>query len=117
MLPDQLLHLPQRNLAPIDVAFVRHSSFEKLPHLVAFARAAELGSFTAAALKLGISQAAVSQRIALLERRLGLGLLLFDRRSGRGRLTEAGDCLLEYAAKILALHAEAVPALDRRAGL
>jgi DNA-binding transcriptional LysR family regulator len=36
----------------------------ELPHLAAFARAAELGSFTAAASTLGISRAALSRRSA-----------------------------------------------------
>jgi regulatory helix-turn-helix LysR family protein len=46
----------------------------ELPHLGTFARAAELGSFTAAAVELGGSQAAVSQRIAALERQLKVSL-------------------------------------------
>lgn len=45
--------------------------------------------FTAAAVSLGISQAAVSQRISLLEKDLGTGL--FDRHAGRIQLTEAGQ--------------------------
>lgn len=52
-----------------------------------FAACAERGSFTAAADQLGLTQAAVSQRIAQLEERLGV--LLFLRRP-RLRLTKAG---------------------------
>jgi LysR family transcriptional regulator, glycine cleavage system transcriptional activator len=52
-----------------------------------FAACAERGSFTAAAEELGLTQAAVSQRIAQLEERLGLPLFV---RRPRLRLTEAG---------------------------
>ncbi|QDV37556.1 LysR family transcriptional regulator [Tautonia plasticadhaerens] len=78
---------------------------DELPHLGTFARVAERGSFTAAALDLGITQAAVSQRIALLER--GLRVSLFDRRAGRIALTEAGHRLYDYARRILDLHEQA----------
>ncbi len=77
----------------------------ELPHLATFARAAERGSFTDAAADLGVSQAAVSQRIATLERALRVSL--FDRRAGRIALTEAGERLYEIARKILDLHEEA----------
>ena len=39
-------------------------SYAQLPHLETFAEAAQAGSFTAAARALGLTQAAVSQRIA-----------------------------------------------------
>jgi LysR family transcriptional regulator, glycine cleavage system transcriptional activator len=52
-----------------------------------FAACAERGSFTAAAEELGLTQAAVSQRIAQLEQRLGTPLFI---RRPRLRLTEAG---------------------------
>ena len=68
-------------------------------------RAAERGSFTAVAADLGITQAAVSQRIAVLEKELRVSL--FDRRAGRIPLTEAGRRLYEYARKILNLHDQA----------
>jgi LysR family transcriptional regulator, low CO2-responsive transcriptional regulator len=81
----------------------------ELPHLGTFIKAAELGGFTAAAGDLGITQAAVSQRIALLEKRLQISL--FERRVGRTCLTEAGRRLYEYGRKILDLHKEASEAL------
>jgi len=65
--------------------------FEQLPHLETFANAAELSSFTAAARALGLTQAAVSQRIHALEQVLGVSV--FDRRGGRILLTEAGQRL------------------------
>src|SRR4051812_18200946 len=77
----------------------------ELPHLSTFARAAEQGSFTAAASALGITQAAVSQRIATLEGELRVSL--FDRRAGRITLTEAGQRLYRFARQILDLHEEA----------
>lgn len=77
----------------------------ELPNLETFSRVAEAGSFTAAAESLGISQAAVSQRISLLEKDLGTGL--FDRHAGRIQLTETGRQLYNYAQKILKLHEQA----------
>ena len=81
------------------------SGLAELPHLSTFARAAEQGSFTAAAADLGITQAAVSQRIAVLEGELRVSL--FDRRAGRIALTEAGRRLYPFARRILDLHEEA----------
>jgi LysR family transcriptional regulator, low CO2-responsive transcriptional regulator len=79
---------------------------DQLPHLETFAEAAESGSFTAAARALGLTQAAVSQRIQALEQLLGVPL--FERHGGRVLLTEAGRRLHEYARRILALHSEAL---------
>ncbi len=79
--------------------------FLELPHLATFAMAAERGGFTAAASELGISQAAVSQRMAELERRLRVSL--FHRRAGGVSLSEAGQGLYPYARKILDLHQQA----------
>src|SRR5262249_34106631 len=77
----------------------------ELPHLSTFVRAAEQGSFTAAATDLGISQAAVSQRIATLEKEIRASL--FNRRAGRITLTESGERLYKLARRILDLHSEA----------
>jgi DNA-binding transcriptional LysR family regulator len=77
----------------------------QLPHLETFARAAELGSFTAAARALRLTQAAVSQRIAALEQELGVPL--FRRTGGRVVLTDAGRRLYSFAQRILELHREA----------
>lgn len=57
----------------------------------AFEAAARHGSFTRAAVELGMTQAAVSYQIKLLEERLGLPL--FQRLSRRVALTEAGERL------------------------
>lgn len=76
-----------------------------LPYLQTFSKAAELSSFTRAAKVLGLSQAAVSQRIQALEKTLRKGL--FQRRGGRVMLTEAGQTLYACAQRILAIHQEA----------
>ena len=81
------------------------SGLAELPHLPTFVRAAERGSFTAAASDLGVTQAAVSQRIAILEKELRVSL--FDRRSPKITLTDAGQRLYEYARQILNLHEQA----------
>jgi LysR family transcriptional regulator, low CO2-responsive transcriptional regulator len=52
-----------------------------------------------------ITQAAVSQRIAVLEKALRVSL--FNRRAGRISLTEAGQRLYRYARQILDLHGQA----------
>eukprot|EP01032_Pedospumella_encystans_P005491 gene5491-6525_t len=54
---------------------------------------AQQGSFTAAALRLNVSKAAMSQRIAELERAAGASLVQRTTRSVR--LTEAGQRLVE----------------------
>jgi DNA-binding transcriptional LysR family regulator len=82
-----------------------HIGGDELPHLTTFSVAAELSSFTKAAKALGLTQAAVSQRIQSLERSLDTSL--FDRRGGRVTLTEAGRTLYDAAQRILALHREA----------
>jgi len=81
------------------------SGLAELPHLSTFVRAAEQGSFTAVAVDLDITQAAVSQRIAVLEKELRVSL--FDRRAGKNTLTEAGQRLYRYARRILDLHEQA----------
>ena len=80
-------------------------SDEQLPHLETFSKAAELSSFTAAAKALGLTQAAVSQRIQGLEKSLDRSL--FDRRGGRVLLTDAGRTLYAFAQRIADLHREA----------
>jgi molybdate transport repressor ModE-like protein len=64
-----------------------------------FKTVAAKGSFTIAAKELGISQPAVSQNIAELEK--SLGTELFIRSRGSVTLTASGNSFLEYASKIL----------------
>src|SRR4029453_8060754 len=84
---------------------MRHMDVDQLPYLETFAKAAELSSFTAAAHALGLTQAAVSQRIQALERELGTPL--FRRAGGKVLLTDAGRRLHPLAEQILSLHQEA----------
>src|SRR5271165_3562587 len=70
----------------------------------------ELGSFARAATKLGRSQSAVSMQLKKLEQQAGRPLF---RRNGRGLVpTEAGDALLAYARRIVALNDEAAASLE-----
>ncbi|RRD20608.1 LysR family transcriptional regulator [Brucellaceae bacterium VT-16-1752] len=69
----------------------------------------DLGSFARAALHLGRSQSAVSMQLKRLEEQAGHALFY---RRGRGLVpTEAGDTLLSYARRIVAMHDEAAMAL------
>lgn len=68
--------------------------------LRAFVTVARERSFTAAALTLHLSQSAVSQQVAALERELGATLL--NRAGRRVSLTAAGAALLERAEPLLA---------------
>jgi DNA-binding transcriptional LysR family regulator len=85
---------------------------DQLPHLETFSKAAELSNFSAAAKTLGLTQAAVSQRIQALERILDVPL--FRRQGGRVLLTEAGQRLYDYGERILALHREARQEITHR---
>lgn len=66
------------------------------PHVHALGVIAQGGSFTLAAQRLGLSKAAVSQRMAELERAVGVPLLARTTRSVR--LTEAGKQLVDETA-------------------
>jgi DNA-binding transcriptional LysR family regulator len=69
----------------------------------------ELGGMNRAAERVGRSQSAVSQQIRKLEEKIGQDVF---RKQGRGLiLTEAGELLLKYARRMLALNDEAVTAL------
>src|SRR5690606_15910212 len=73
---------------------------EHLVDLGVFARVVELGSFTAAAERSGIAKSAVSRRVALLERRLGVQLL--RRTTRRLAVTTEGARYYEHCAQVLA---------------
>jgi DNA-binding transcriptional LysR family regulator len=75
-----------------------------------FLAVAEERSFSRAASRLHRTQPAVSQAIAKLEGEIGE--VLFDRSSRDGTLTDAGEVLREYAAKMLNLRSEASGALS-----
>lgn len=70
-----------------------------------FVTVAEEKSFTKAANRLAVSQPAVSQNVAELEK--GLGIRLFDRMKGETVLTPEGGIFMKYALKSLELSASA----------
>lgn len=73
----------------------------------------ELKSFARAASQLGRSQSAISMQLKKLEEQAGRRLF---RRHGRGLVpTEAGDALLAYARRIIALNDEAASSLGAAA--
>ena len=72
---------------------------DRLTGLMAFARAASLGSYTAAARALGISPSAVSKSVQRLEQQLGLSL--FTRTTRSLTLTAEGRDLHERALRLL----------------
>ncbi|MEU6900324.1 LysR family transcriptional regulator [Streptomyces virginiae] len=76
-----------------------------------FVSCARLGSFSRAAAALGYSQPALSQQLRKLERSVGQPLL---HRTATGvSPTKAGEALLPYAERILALSAQALTATRR----
>ncbi|RJS95020.1 LysR family transcriptional regulator [Salinisphaera sp. Q1T1-3] len=82
----------------------------RIDALLAFVAVAETGSFGAAALRLHLSQPAVSKRLAGLEARLGHRLL--DRTGREVDLTEAGQAYLPHARQTIAALADGDRALD-----
>lgn len=74
-------------------------ALDRLTGLIAFARAASLGSFTAAARSLSVSPSAVSKSIQRLETRLGVSL--FTRTTRALALTPEGHELHERALRLL----------------
>lgn len=88
---------------------------ESLANLESFVRSAELGGFSAAARRLGLTPAAVSRNVATLEK--NLGVRLFQRSTRKLTLTEAGERFLgEIGNNLDALQAAiAVMSADRDA--
>ncbi|OQP86400.1 LysR family transcriptional regulator [Rhizobium rhizosphaerae] len=83
--------------------------------LETFIWAARLSSFSAAAERLHTTQASVSNRIAALERELGVTLFTRDVRCVN--LTQAGRLALEHAEKIVSLTGEFRQTVSRREAL
>ena len=73
------------------------------------------GSFSAAAEALHLSQSAVSQQIAALEREVGMPLL--ERTSGGPKLTPAGKALMDHGDAVITRLEEAERELAQIAGL
>lgn len=86
----------------------------EIRQLRAFIAIAEAGTFTAGALRVHITQAAISMQIRQLENELGARL--FIRAPRRVMLTEAGEQLLQRARHILRDHDAAVDEIAELAG-
>jgi DNA-binding transcriptional LysR family regulator len=85
-----------------------------LRRLEVFARVAELGSFSRAAEALFLTQPTVSEHVRALEDELGVALL--DRLGRVTAPTRAGQLLLGYAQRLLALARETRQAMDEFQG-
>lgn len=72
---------------------------ERLTGLIAFARTASLGSYTAAARALSVSPSAVSKSVQRLEEHFGLKL--FSRTTRSLTLTPEGRDLYERALRVI----------------
>ena len=83
---------------------------QQLSHLDAFVRAADAGSFSAAARQLGITPAAVSKNVARLETQLGVRL--FQRSTRQLTLTEGGERLLQEVRGALTTLADATQGIS-----
>jgi DNA-binding transcriptional LysR family regulator len=83
-----------------------------LDHLHTLSQVIALGSFSAAAAQINLTQPAVSLQIRQLERRVGLRLV--ERVGRRAMPTEAGRELLSHAKRIEAALAEALEAMAHR---
>jgi DNA-binding transcriptional LysR family regulator len=81
--------------------------------LTTFLEVAKSASFSRAGKKVFLSQPAVSAQVRQLE--LEYGTKLFDRVGKKVRLTSAGDALLEFAERLLALRNESLRALADQA--
>ncbi|MFP4657555.1 MAG: LysR substrate-binding domain-containing protein [Desulfonatronovibrionaceae bacterium] len=76
-----------------------------------FKAVAECRNFTGAALRMSLTQSAVSAQVRRLEELLGQRL--FERNSKRVILTESGATLMDYASRILELHDSALEKMGR----
>lgn len=85
---------------------MRHLNLDQLQ---AFVQVVESGSFSAAAKRLNLTQPAVSLQVRELERRLGVRLI--ERVGRRALPSAAGTDLLEHAARIDTVVAEALDAV------
>jgi DNA-binding transcriptional LysR family regulator len=86
----------------------------EIRQLRAFIAIAELGTFTAAAQRVHVTQAAISMQIRQLETELGARL--FVRAPRHVMLTEAGEQLLQRARQILRDHDAAIDEIAELAG-
>jgi len=78
---------------------------DRLSEMEAFVRVVDLGGFTDAARKMGVSKSAVSKHVSALEARLGARLL--NRTTRRVNPTEIGLAYYDRAARVIAEASEA----------
>ncbi|WP_101760012.1 LysR family transcriptional regulator [Oceanicoccus sp. KOV_DT_Chl] len=71
-----------------------------LNELIVFAKVVDCGSFSEAAIQLGMTKSSVSKKIALLEKSLGAKLL--QRTTRKIGITELGKDIYQHSAKIIA---------------
>lgn len=107
--------MPERRPAA-EAAFANSIGSDMLdPRLLrSFVTIADTGSFVQAAERLNMTQSTISQQLARLEE--AVGQLLVDRTARPVQPTAAGERLLGYARRILALQQEAQTALGDPAG-
>jgi len=86
----------------------------ELRHLRVFLAVIEAGAQARAARVLGISQSTATETISALER--VLGVTLFRKQSRRSTLTPAGEALVPYAKRALALTSEILSEVARVSG-
>jgi DNA-binding transcriptional LysR family regulator len=87
---------------------------ETLANLESFIRSAECGGFSAAARRLGLTPAAVSRNVAMLER--NLGVRLFQRSTRSLTLTEDGERFLASVAGSMESIQSAIAGVATHAG-
>ena len=88
----------------------------ELRHLRAFVAIADTGHYGRAAASLKLTQPAITQRIQVLERELGVQL--FNRSAREVSLTPAGDALIDHARALVQIEDRALAALrDHQAGI
>ena len=73
---------------------------ESVKDMIMVIEVADTGSFSQAGARLGVSKSTISQRVAQLERRLGLGL--FNRSTRHVSLTGNGQVYLEHCRRVRA---------------
>lgn len=98
------------NRPGVNVIHPVRRAIPSLSAITVFEAAARLGSFTAAARELGVTQAAVSRRIRGLEE--GIGAPLFERAHRELVPTEAGQALIHGSNEALAALGHAIAAID-----
>jgi DNA-binding transcriptional LysR family regulator len=96
---DHRFELDNQARLRFNLAVMEQIGLDRLTGIIAFARSASLGSYTAAARSLGLSPSAVSKSVQRLEERLGLSL--FTRTTRSLTLTPEGRDLHERALRLL----------------